>query len=309
MERSEPTPGAVPPSRALHVPVMLEEALYWLDATRGQCVVDGTLGAGGHAARIAAQLGHEGHLIGLDRDANMIELARPRVSDGRVTLVQANYADLRDVLDELNIAAVDGVLLDLGVCSDQLAAEGRGFSFADSGPLDLRFDRSHGEPAYRVLNRYSAERLADIFWEFGEERYSRRIAAAIAETRNRREIRTAQDLADIVRKAVPPQARRQRIHPATRVFQALRIAVNDELDCLARALRQMPQCLREGGRLVVISFQSLEDRLVKQALRDKTLWEVLTRRPIRPTQAEVRANPRARSAKLRAGRKHKPDGA
>jgi 16S rRNA (cytosine1402-N4)-methyltransferase len=308
------------PARPIHVPVMPDEVLQWLAPPQGGCVVDGTVGGGGHASRIAERIGSQGHLIGLDRDPEMIELARARLGRGEtqaaapssfalVTLVHASFGDLREVLDALEVAEADGVLLDLGVCSDQLASEGRGFSFHDPGPLDLRFDRSRGEPAHRMVNRYSAERLAEVFWRWGEERHARRIAKAIVQARRRSEIVAAQELAEIVYKAVPPPARRRRIHPATRVFQALRIAVNNELDSLARALKEMPRCVRDGGRLVVISFHSLEDRLVKQALRDKSHWEVLTRRPVRPSEAEVRANPRARSAKLRAGRKHTPDGA
>lgn len=306
------------PTRPIHVPVMPEEVLHWLAPPAGGCVVDGTLGGGGHAWRIAERLGPSGQLIGLDRDPEMLELARSHLGReekraaspfSRVTLVRASFAELREVLDALEVVAADGVLLDLGVSSDQLSAQGRGFSFHDPGPLDLRFDRSRGEPAHLIVNRYSAERLAEVFWRWGEERHSRRIAAAIVRARRAREIMAAQELAEIVSKAVPPPARRRRIHPATRVFQALRIAVNDELESVSRALAEMPLCLRDGGRLVVISFHSLEDRLVKHAFRDKTSWEVLIRRPVRPSEAEVHANPRARSAKLRAARKHKPEGA
>jgi 16S rRNA (cytosine1402-N4)-methyltransferase len=197
---------------------------------------------------------------------------------------------------------VDGILLDLGISSDQLADEDRGFSFHSSGPLDLRFDTTRGEPAWKLLARLSADHLADLIFQYGEERHSRRIARAVVEARSRQPVTTAAQLAEIVRRSVPGN-QPQRIDPATRTFQALRIFVNGELKWLEVALRRLPGCLRQGGRLVVISFHSLEDRLVKEAFRSNERLEVLTRRPVLPSDEEVAANPRSRSAKLRVARR------
>jgi 16S rRNA (cytosine1402-N4)-methyltransferase len=193
---------------------------------------------------------------------------------------------------------VDGILLDLGLSSDQLLDAERGFSFHSAGPLDLRFDPSRGEPAWKLVERLSAEHLANLIYRHGEERYSRRIARRIVETRRAAPIRTATDLARVVRQSVP-RSHTERIDPATRTFQALRIAVNEELKWLEVGLRRLPDCLRPGGRLAVISFHSLEDRLVKESFRDDARVDVLTRRPVRPTEEECAVNPRSRSAKLR----------
>ena len=203
-----------------------------------------------------------------------------------------------EVLAELEIEAVDGILLDLGLSSDQLADLERGFSFSSAGPLDLRFNPLQGKPAWRLLERLSAEHLADLIYQFGEERYSRRIARAIVQRRQDNPVETAADLADLVRRCVP-RSRHDRIDPATRTFQALRIAVNDELKSLEIALRRLPDCLRPGGRIVVISFHSLEDRPVKEAFRDDPRLTALTRKPVIPSDEEMARNPRSRSAKLR----------
>jgi 16S rRNA (cytosine1402-N4)-methyltransferase len=211
---------------------------------------------------------------------------------------QGNFCDLPEILVELGVEAVDGILLDLGLSSDQLADSERGFSFSATGPLDLRFDPTRGKPAWRMLQRISAEHLADLIYQYGEERYSRRIARAIVERRQDEPIETAADLAELVRRCVP-RSRHDRIDPATRTFQALRIAVNDELKSLEIALRRLPDCLRPGGRLAVISFHSLEDRRVKEAFRDDQRLTVLTRKPLTPSDAETAVNPRSRSAKLR----------
>ena len=215
-----------------------------------------------------------------------------------MTCVHGSYADLPEILAELGTAQVDGVLLDLGLSSDQLADRERGFSFAFDGPLDLRFDPTQGEPASRLLDRLSAEHLANIIFEFGEERYSRRIAKALVEARRTSPIRTAGELADLVRRCVP-RSRKTNLDPATRTFQALRIAVNDELKILDQALTRLPDCLRPGGRIAVISFHSLEDRRVKVAFRQDQRYVILTKKPIRPNESEILRNPRSRSAKLR----------
>lgn len=287
---------------------MPREVLTWLDPQPGQIIVDATVGGGGHALRIAARLAPGGRLIGIDQDPAMLAQAQAVLSEAAVpvTLRYGNFAQLRQVLDELQIERVHGVLADLGFASDQLADPQRGLSFQREGPLDMRLDPTRGEPASRLVNRLSERELADIFWRYGEERFSRRVARRIVEVRRRQPITTTTQLADLVRRCVPRG--RGGIDPATRVFQALRIAVNDELAALEQLLRQLPRCLHEGGRAVIISFHSLEDRLVKQAFRSEW-WEVLTRKPVTPSEAEIAANPRSRSAKLRAARLKQADSA
>jgi 16S rRNA (cytosine1402-N4)-methyltransferase len=237
----------------------------------------------------------------------MIELARPRLEGLPVTFVHAGFDELAEVLGGLGREKVDGVLADLGVCSDQFDRPERGFSFGQEGPLDMRLDPDSGESASALLRRLGERDLADLFWKYGEERHSRRIARRIVEDRRRTPLETTGQLADLVRRCVPrvrPAGRRRPpIDPATRVFQALRIAVNDELGALDRLLAALPGCVRPGGRVTIISFHSLEDRRVKQALRDREVWEELTRKPVQAGDEEVRANPRARSAKLRAARR------
>jgi 16S rRNA (cytosine1402-N4)-methyltransferase len=283
---------------SVHLPVMLADVLEWLVPQPGGVFVDGTLGGGGHARALAERVCERGTIIALDRDPAAVEAARLHLAGMTVQPVQANFCDLPEVLDELGVAAVDGILLDLGLSSDQLADAGRGFSFSSSGPLDLRFDPTRGKPAWRLLERLSAEHLADIIYQFGEERYSRRIARAIVERRHADPVERADDLAELVRRCVP-RSRHDRIDPATRTFQALRIAVNDELKSLEIALRRLPDCLRPGGRLAIISFHSLEDRQVKEAFRDDPRLTVLTRKPVTAAEAETAENPRSRSAKLR----------
>jgi 16S rRNA (cytosine1402-N4)-methyltransferase len=286
---------------------MLREVLDWLDPRPGQVVVDGTLGGAGHARAIAQRLANPsnpGVLIALDRDPAAIERAETTLLGLPVILVHASFRDLPEILVEVEQPRVDGVLLDLGLSSDQLADCERGFSFNADGPLDLRFDPTTGEPAWKLLERLSPEHLSELISRYGEERYSRRIARAIVERRRRQPVRTSADLAELVRAHVPKtpkgrSGRAERIDPATRTFQALRIAVNEELKALEIALRRLPECLHEGGRAAVISFHSLEDRPVKNAWRDDARLEVLTRRPIRPSEEEMERNPRARSAKLR----------
>jgi 16S rRNA (cytosine1402-N4)-methyltransferase len=295
------------PGGPRHVPVLPAEVLETLAPAPGQVLVDATVGGGGHARLLAERVAPTGRVIGLDRDATMLDLARPRLEGLPVTLVQANFDRLRTVLDDLGLDAVDGVLADLGVCSDQLDAAERGFSFTQEGPLDMRLDSTQGEPASALLKRLNERDLADLIYEYGEERFSRRIARKIVEVRKREPLETTEQLAELVRRCVPRprkvNRRRPAIDPATRVFQALRIAVNDELGALDRLLAALPGCVRPGGRVVVISFHSLEDRRVKQAFRDRSVWEALTRKPVQAGEEEVRQNPRARSAKLRAARR------
>nr|MBI1899720.1 16S rRNA (cytosine(1402)-N(4))-methyltransferase RsmH [Planctomycetia bacterium] len=288
----------------VHVPVLLDELLHWLDPQPGQVLVDGTLGGGGHARQLALRVVPGGRVIALDRDPRAVAAAPESLKGLPVVAVQANFCDLPEVLAELGVPAVDGVLLDLGVSSDQLADAERGFSFSLDGPLDMRFDPLRGEPAWRLVNRLSARSLADLIYRYGEERYSRRIAEAIAQERRKGEIRTVGQLAELVRRCVP-RSKHERIDPATRTFQALRIAVNDELKSLEVALRRVPEVLRPGRIFAVISFHSLEDRLVKTAFRDDERLEALTRKPIVAGEEEVARNPKSRSAKLRVARRRK----
>lgn len=290
-------------SQSIHVPVLLEEVVQWLAPSPGSVLVDGTLGGGGHTRALAALVGPEGRVISLDRDGDAIERTRKTLGDLPVTVVHANFANLPEVLEELQIDCVDGVLLDLGLSSDQLADENRGFSFAADGPLDLRFDPERGEPASRLVNRLKAEHLADLIYAYGEERHSRRIARAIVQRRRQGPIETASQLAEIVRRAIPGPRKKGQIDPATRTFQALRIAVNEELKSLEIALRRVPDCLNLGGRFGIISFHSLEDRRVKEAFRDDERLEALTKKPILPGDEESRDNPRSRSAKFRVARR------
>jgi len=282
-----------------HISVMRREVLELLAPAAEQIVVDATIGGGGHARLIAETLGPTGRLIGLDQDPAMLELARSVLIGLPVTLIHANFDQLRQVLDAQRFSAVDAVLADLGFSSDQLADPERGLSFQQPGPLDMRLDPTQGEPASALLHRLNERDLANLIYQFGEERFSRRIARRIVETRRTSRIETTEQLADLVRGCVP-RSRGHAIDPATRTFQALRIGVNDELGALDRLLAALPRCIKPGGRAVIISFHSLEDRRVKQAFRDKQTWEALTRKPIQASDEETRDNSRARSAKLRA---------
>ncbi len=298
---------------ASHVPVLPRQVLDALAPQPGQVVVDATVGGGGHARFLAERIVPGGRLIGLDRDPAMLELARSKLHHLPVTLVQRNFDDLPNLLQELHVDQVDAVLADLGFCSDQIDDPERGLSFQKEGPLDMRLDRSEGMSARRILEQLSERDLADLFWKYGEERFSRRIARRIVAERRRSPLETTSQLAELVRRCVPrprvgrisnpSRGRGARINPATRVFQALRIAVNDELGSLERFLERVPICLKPGGKVAVISFHSLEDRLVKQAFRNRDIFQELFKKPIRPTAEEIRTNPRARSAKLRAARR------
>lgn len=283
----------------VHVPVLLNEVIELLAPAPGKVIVDGTLGGGGHARALAEKVGSEGLIIGFDRDPIPIDRAVRTMQGLPIQVVQSNFCDIPEVLAELDIKQVDGVLLDLGLSSDQLADGDRGFSFSSDGPLDLRFDTTQGEPTWRLINRLSPENLADLIYAYGEERHSRRIARAIVKRREESPIRTTMELAEVVRRAVPKTRDSLRIDPATRTFQALRIAVNEELKSLEIALRRIPDFLAPGGRVAIISFHSLEDRRVKEAFREDDRYEVITRRPIQASEEEINRNPRSRSAKMR----------
>ena len=288
---------------SVHIPVMLDEVIRWIEPCPGKVIVDGTLGGGGHARAIAELVTPTGSVVGLDRDPAAVEAAERTLADLPVRPVRANFCDLPELLEQLEVPSIDGALLDLGLSSDQLADTARGFSFSSTGPLDLRFDTTRGEPASRLINRLSEKHLADLIYAYGEERHSRRIARRIVAQRRIDPVETSAELAELVRRSIPRPRGRQQIDPATRTFQALRIAVNEELKSLEIALRRFPECLAPGGCLVVISFHSLEDRRVKEAFRDDERYQVLTRKPVRPSADEVARNPRARSAKLRAARR------
>ena len=285
-----------PTPEPTHISVLPAETLQLLDPKPGETWVDATLGAAGHARLIAEKIGPTGRLIGLDQDPTMLAVARQRLTGLPATLVYANFDQLGEVLANLGIERVDGVFADLGFASDQMDSPARGMSFRTAAPLDMRLDPTAGETAADLVNRMSEGGLADVFWEYGEERHSRRVAKRIVERRQAKRIETTAELAEIVRSCVP---RSGGIDPATRVFQALRIAVNDELGVLERLLATLPRVLKPGGRAGVISFHSLEDRRVKQAFRTADVWTQLTRKPVEASDAEVARNPRARSAKLR----------
>ena len=304
----------------MHEPVLLNEVVESLAVKPGGCYVDGTVGGGGHAERMFEVAGGDIQLIGIDRDADAIGRTRRRLGKygAACRLVHGNFADIKELVAAQGMESVDGVLLDVGVSSNQLDEEGRGFSFGKDGPLDMRMDRSRGQTAAGLLKEADEEELRSLFWEFGEERQARRIARAIVRARGEGDITTTAQLAGIVEQAV---GRRGSRHPATRVFQALRIAVNDELNALKEGLDGALALLREGGRMAVISFHSLEDRIVKQFfVRHEGRWNSLpaggqawegetpvvkriTRKPIRPGVEETAANARARSAKLRVAEK------
>jgi len=282
-----------------HVAVLPEPVLEYLAIRPDGVYVDATFGAGGHSRAILSRL-TSGRLIALDADPAAAEFASA-ISDPRFLLVQANFRDLNDVLDGCGVAAVDGVLFDFGVSSMQLDDPERGFSIEKPAPLDMRMNPYIGRSAYDILATASERELADIFFYYGEERAARRIARAIVNRRAGGELpNTTTEFARLVAGIVQRPGRRERIHPATRIFQALRIAVNDELDAVSAGLRAAIGRLRAAGRVVAISFHSLEDRIVKQSFRDDSRLHVLTKRPILPDEREVAENPRARSAKLRA---------
>jgi 16S rRNA (cytosine1402-N4)-methyltransferase len=284
-----------------HVPVLLKEAIDFLAVQRGGTYLDATVGLGGHSCEIAKRLGAPGHLIGFDKDPAALERTRAglqgSVGDSpAITLIHGSFAE---VGERIAPGTLDGLMADLGVSSLQLEDAARGFSFQAEGPLDMRMNPMSSETAEQVVNHIDERELADVIYEFGEERRSRRIARAIVRSRP---IRTTRQLVEVISAAARPM-KHERIHPATRTFQALRIFVNHELDDLKALLEAAPRVLKPGGRLVVISFHSLEDRIVKDALREgakQGLYRLLTKKPVTATEEEIARNPRSRSAKMRA---------
>jgi 16S rRNA (cytosine1402-N4)-methyltransferase len=286
----------------MHVSVMLDAALEYLAIRPDGIYVDATFGGGGHSRAILSRL-HGGRLISIDADPEASARAAA-MADPSFTFIRGNFSELRRILNDCGVAQVDGVLFDLGVSSMQLDKAQRGFSFRDSAPLDMRMNPYEGRSAYDILSTASERELADIFFLYGEERAARRIAHAIVERRSAGTLpKTTTEFAQLVSGVVHRPGTRERIHPATRVFQALRIVVNDELGVLREGLTAAIGSLRSAGRIVAISFHSLEDRIVKQTFRNDERLEILTKKPLAPDESEMAENPRARSAKLRAAQR------
>lgn len=303
----------------LHIPVLSAEIIELGAPAVGQAWVDGTAGGGGHSRLILERIGCVGKLLAIDRDPAAVARLTAQLPTN-ATICNTSYDSIPAILPQHGLQQVDGILLDLGLSSDQLADRERGFSFQVDGPLDMRFDPTSGEPAWEWLARVDEQTLADTIYRYGEERFSRRIAHRIVETRRHETIRTADQLRELIYRSLPHprktgtqkkskgnkskgpgqgKYRSKPIDPATRTFQAIRIAVNDELSILENALLRLPDCLAPGGRLLIISFHSLEDRLVKYAFRQDPRLEIVTRRPVQASDVEVASNPRSRSAKLR----------
>ena len=301
-----------------HVSVLLDECLEGLNIKPDGTYVDGTLGGAGHSSQIVKRL-TTGHHIGIDRDPVALKAAGERLAPfgDKVTLVHSNFCEIKQVLEDLEIEGVDGILLDLGVSSPQLDDGSRGFSYMADAPLDMRMNSEDALSAYDVVNTWSQDELKRILYDYGEERYAPRIAAAICARRAEKPIETTLELVDVIRSAMPAQALREKQHPAKRSFQAIRIAVNDELGSVEKVMKDAIPCLNKGGRLAVITFHSLEDRIVKNAMADaakgctcppnfpvcvcgkKPKVKLITRKPIVSGDEELERNPRARSAKLR----------
>ncbi|MEO2014619.1 MAG: 16S rRNA (cytosine(1402)-N(4))-methyltransferase RsmH [Fuerstiella sp.] len=297
-------------SPSVHLPVMFREVLHYLQLSEGLSVMDGTVGAAGHSQKILERIGSSGQLFGFDRDPMMLDHARQKITQTsdhtNVQLFHSSYADATEVFAEAGINGVDRVLLDLGLSSDQLADRERGFGFDAGGPLDMRFDTSKGHSAAELLRTADQQQLESILTEYGEENFARQIAAEICQRRSRNPIQTTEDLESCVRAAIPRGAGKGK-NPATRVFQALRIAVNDELEHVQQMMTSvLPALLKPTGIAVILTFHSLEDRIVKSAFKGQKEWQVLTKTPIESTPAEIRLNPRSRSAKLRAALRRSP---
>lgn len=302
-----------------HVSVLLNECIEGLDIKENGTYVDGTLGGAGHASVVCSKLSSEGHFIGIDQDNNALAVSAERLKgfNPKVTLVKSNFVDVKNVLEELEIEGVDGMLIDLGVSSHQLDEPSRGFSYMHDAPLDMRMNQDASYNAYEVVNTMSEDDLYQIIKEYGEERWAKRIANFIVKERSEKPIETTYELVEVIKKAIPQGARKDGPHPAKRTFQAIRIAVNRELEIIEPTIRDIVEKLSSGGRLCIITFHSLEDRIVKHAFKTledpctcprnipvcvcgkKPVAKVITRKPILPSEEEVEENPRSRSAKLR----------
>lgn len=301
-----------------HVSVLLNECLEVLNIKENGIYVDGTLGGAGHSSEILKRLSKEGRLIGIDQDTDALKAAKERLKDySNVTFVHSNFSNIENVLNNLNIDGVDGILMDLGVSSYQLDEGERGFSYMKDAPLDMRMNRENDFSAYNVVNEYSEEDLYRIIRDYGEEKFAKRIASFIVENRQEKNIETTLELVEIIKNAIPAKARREGPHPAKRTFQAIRIEVNSELSILNKTIEDGVEKLNKGGRMAIITFHSLEDRIVKNKFRDlavscrcpkefpvcvcgeKAKVKIISRKAIEPTKEEVEINPRSRSAKLR----------
>jgi len=304
-----------------HKPVLLEETIEYLSIKKDGIYVDGTLGRGGHTAGILENLGEKGLVIALDRDKDAIEAVKDSIESSNLILEHANYINIGDVLDKHEIDEVDGMIFDLGVSSPQLDNSDRGFSYKNNGPLDMRMNRDQKLTAADIVNNYRKDKLKEIIYDYGEENWAARIAEFIVAYRKKKEIETTFELVDIIKAAIPASARRSGGHPARRTFQALRIATNNELNQLEDMISSATNRLKKGGRICIISFHSLEDRIVKHKFKDlasdcvcppelpvcvcdkEPLVKIITKSPIRATEEEVEENYRARSAKLRVAEK------
>lgn len=301
-----------------HVSVLLNETIDSLDIKPDGIYADGTLGGGGHSFEIASRLSHDGLLIGIDRDTDALEAAGKRLSEfPNVRYVHNNFADIKNILKNEGLSHLDGAVIDLGVSSYQLDSGERGFSYMQQAPLDMRMDRSSDFSAYDVVNTYCEEDLVRIFFDYGEEKFSRRVARLIVNKREQKSIDTTMELVDIIKQAIPEKFRQKGSHPAKRIFQAIRIEVNSELEPLRQAVTDFFDCLAPGGRLAIITFHSLEDRIVKQTFQSfakgctcpkdfpvcvcgkKSTGKIITNKPILPTEEEILYNKRSKSAKLR----------
>jgi 16S rRNA (cytosine1402-N4)-methyltransferase len=299
-----------------HIPVMYREVVELLNISPGAVMVDGTVGLAGHARMIAEKIGPQGKLIGIDRDNQSLAVAKENLSSygSQCEFVRDDFRHIDRILSERGVTAVDGILLDLGISSFQLNNPERGFSFKNDGPLDMRMDQESYISAYDLINSLSEQEISSLLKNFGEERYHHRIARHLVEQRAKTPFQTTQELSEAIVRSIPGHSRHQKIHPATRTFQALRIAVNHELDELTDLLDMLPEILAPRGRAVFISFHSLEDRLIKRTFRrgaiatDHSLpiWRLLQKRPLIASDDKISTNPRSRSAKLRAIEKYDP---
>lgn len=291
-------------SRVFHAPVMKKEVLEYLNLHPGRYVVDCTLGIGGHAVEIASAIGPEGRLIGIDRDSDSLRIAEEALKGfrGIHNFIHDDFRNFDSILDGLGIREVDGILFDLGISSYQLEDSKRGFSIKSDGPLDMRMDKNSYISAYDLVNSLSEQEISSLLKNFGEERWHHRIARYLVKERTKKAFESTQELSQAVLKAVPYRSRNEKIHPATRTFQAFRIAVNRELEALEAVLEKCVSFLRKGGRICVISFHSLEDRIVKNKFRNfsrEGQLKIILKKPLRPTEEEIRLNSRSRSARLR----------
>lgn len=305
-----------------HISILLEEVIQGLDIKKDGIYVDGTLGGGGHSLEIVKKL-EDGVLIGIDQDENALKKSREVLKDykDRVKIVHNNYENMDKVLENLNISKVDGILLDLGVSSHQLDEGERGFSYNKDAPLDMRMDKENNFSAWNVVNEYSQRELEEIIWKYGEDRWAKRIAEFIVQERTEKHIDTTLELVDVIKKAIPKKVRMEGPHPGKKTFQAIRIEVNRELEVLENSIEMMVNLLKPGGRIAIITFHSLEDRIVKETFKylfkdcicppeipkcmcDKEREiEIITRKPIIPSEEEIKENRRSRSAKLRIAKK------